>query len=112
MTIDSTDFSEEDLKLFTLARATKARNNVVQSAAVRDISGRSYSATLVALESLNLDALQAVIAAAVSSGAVGLEAGVVIGQAPSAAARVAFFEFTGAVQLWHEDEIGRVNLVN
>jgi hypothetical protein len=112
MAIDFNELGQEDLKLFTLARATRARNNVSQSAAVRDLSGRTYAATLVALEALNLDALQAVIAAAISSGAIGLEAGVVVGHAPSPAARVAFFEFTGAIPLWHEDEIGRITIVN
>jgi hypothetical protein len=110
--INSADFTEEDLKLFTLARAARARNNVEQSAAIRDISGRSYSATLVALESFNLDALQSAIAAAVSSGAIGLEAGVVVGTAPTPAARVAFFEFAGAIPLWHEDKYGSITLVN
>lgn len=110
--IDLHDLSEEDSKLFTLARAARARNNVEQGAAVRDISGRSYSATLVALESLNLDALQSAIAAAVSSGAIGLEAGVVVGKSPSPAARIAFFEFAGAIPLWHEDDSGSTTLVN
>ena len=104
--------SEEDLKLFTLARAARTRNNVEQGAAVRDLAGRCYSATLVALESLNLDALESAIAAAVSSGAIGLEAGVVVGKTPTPAARVAFFEFAGAIPLWHEDESGRTTLVN
>jgi hypothetical protein len=112
MPIDIGDFALEDLKLFTLARTVRARNNVSQSAAVRDLSGRTYTASLIALEALNLDALQAVIAAAISSGAIGLEAGVVVGDAPSAAARVAFFEFSGAIPLWHEDENGRTNIVN
>lgn len=112
MTIDWEKVSEEDRKLFTLARATRARNNVAQSAAVRDLTGRTYTATLVALEALNLDALQAAIAAAISSGAIGLEAGVVVGHAPIPSARIAFFEFAGAIPLWHEDEIGRVRLVN
>jgi hypothetical protein len=112
MAIDFNELGQEDQKMFTLARATKARNNVAQSAAVRDLSGRTYTATLVALEVLNLDALEAAIAASISSGAIGLEAGVVIGNAPSPAARVAFFEFTGAVPLWHEDEIGRIRIVN
>ncbi len=108
MTSDPGSLSAEDLKLFTLARATKARNNVTQGAAVRDLSGRTYIATLVALEALTLDALQSAIAAAISSGAVGLEAGVVVGDAPNAAARVAFFEFAGDVPLWHEDETGSI----
>jgi len=112
MTIDPGSLGDEDQKLFTLARATKARNNVAQSAAVRDLSGRTYIATLVALEALTLDALQSAIAAAISSGAAGLEAGVVVGETPSAAARVAFFEFAGDVPLWHEDEIGRIASVD
>ncbi|OIQ78144.1 hypothetical protein GALL_401500 [mine drainage metagenome] len=112
MTVNLEGFSEEDQKLFTLARATKVRNNVAQSAAVRDITGRTYTATLVALEALNLDALQSVVAAAISSGAIGLEAAVVVGHAPSQVARIALFEFAGAIPLWHEDEIGRVGLVN
>jgi hypothetical protein len=112
MAIDVNELNEEDQKLFTLARAIRARNNVTQGAAVRDLSGRTYTATLVALEALNLDALQAAIAAAISSGAIGLEAGVVVGHSPSPTARVAFFEFTGAVPLWHEDETGRISIVN
>lgn len=112
MTIDVNNLSEEDQKLFTLARATKVRNNVAQSAAVRDISGRTYTATLVALDALDLDALQSVMTVAISSGAIGLEAGVVVGSAPNEVALVGFYEFTGSVPLWHEDEIGRVKLVN
>ncbi|HUW77253.1 MAG TPA: hypothetical protein VMV52_00710 [Candidatus Nanopelagicaceae bacterium] len=112
MTINFSEFGEEDQKLFALARAAKVRNNVAQSAAVRDLSGRTYSATMVALEALNLDALQSVIAAAISSGAIGLEAGVVIGQPPNSMACVAFFEFAGSISLWHEDEIGRISIVN
>jgi len=110
--IEISGLSGEDQKLFTLARTLKVRNNVEQSAAVRDLSGRTYTATLVALESFNLDALQSVMAAAISSGAIGLEAGVVVGNEPSSTALLAFHEFTGAVPIWHVDEIGRVNVVN
>ena len=45
---------------------------------MRDTDGRTYSATSVALPSLSLSALQAAVAAAVSSGAPGLEAAAVV----------------------------------
>ncbi|WP_076480268.1 hypothetical protein [Williamsia sterculiae] len=48
-------------------------------AAVRDTDGRTYAAAPVWLRTLSLTALQAAVAAAVSSGATRLEAGVVVG---------------------------------
>jgi hypothetical protein len=51
----------------------------VQGAAVRDTDGRTYVAASVDLESLSLTALQVAVAMAVSSGALGLEAGVILG---------------------------------
>lgn len=69
----------EDVKLLTLARAAQARMNAPTAAAVRDLDGRTYSATAVALPSLALSALQVAVAMALSSGAAGLEAAVVIG---------------------------------
>src|SRR4051812_20816294 len=58
----------EDEKLLTLARSARARAGADQGAAVRDDIGRTYAAASVSLPSLRLSALQAVIAAAVSSG--------------------------------------------
>nr|WP_133741814.1 cytidine deaminase [Actinorugispora endophytica] len=73
----------EDVKLITLARSSRARNGAAEGAAVRDETGRTYVATTVALPSLALSALQAAVAAAVSSGASSLEAAVVVTAAAS-----------------------------
>ncbi|MBA2773913.1 MAG: cytidine deaminase [Nocardioidaceae bacterium] len=77
MTIELTD--PEDAKLLTLARASRARTQAVEGAAVRDTDGRTYTATNVDLPSLRLSALQVATVMAVSSGAQGLEACLVIG---------------------------------
>ena len=68
----------EDLKLVTLARATRVRTGAVEGAAVRDLDGRTYAAASVALPSLSLSAIQVCVAMAVSSGAKGLEAAVLL----------------------------------
>lgn len=73
----------EDAKIVTLARATRARIGASEGAAVRDTDGRTYAAGTVALSSLRLTALQAAVAAAVSSGAEGLEAAAVVTNADS-----------------------------
>jgi predicted DNA-binding transcriptional regulator YafY len=73
------DLGPEDAKLVTLARSARARLRVAQGAAVRDTDGRTYVAATVALPSLQLSALQVAVAMAVSSGALGLEAAVVLG---------------------------------
>lgn len=76
-----TDLSAEDQKLVTLARATRARIQAVEGAAVRDTDGRTYAAATVDLPSLQLTALQAVVAMAVASGSTGVDACVVLGEA-------------------------------
>lgn len=70
----------EDQKLVTLARSARARTGAAQGAAVRDTDGRTYVAATVALSALQLSALQLAVAMAVSSGAPGLEAAVVLGE--------------------------------
>lgn len=72
------ELDPEDAKIVTLARSSRARNGAAEGAAVRDTDGRTYAATSVALPSLRLTALQAAVAAAVSSGAEGLEASAVV----------------------------------
>ncbi|MDQ2585911.1 cytidine deaminase [Saccharothrix yanglingensis] len=72
------ELDPEDLKIITLARSARARTGAAEGAAVRDTDGRTYAATTVALPSLRLTALQAAVAAAVSSGAEGLEAAAVV----------------------------------
>jgi cytidine deaminase len=78
MTLDA-----EDQKLVALARSARARTGAAQGAAVRDGDGRTYVAATVELPSLQLSALQVAVAMAVSSGAPGLEAAVVLGDDPS-----------------------------
>jgi hypothetical protein len=76
------ELDPEDAKLVTLARATRARTGAPEGAAVRDIDGRTYVAATVSLPSMRLTALQAAVAAAVSSGVTALEAGAVVTEAP------------------------------
>lgn len=82
----------EDAKLIALARGARGRAAAAEGAAVRDDDGRTYAAATVALPSLRLTAVQAAVAAAVSSGAQALEAVAVVGDAskldPSSAAAV------------------------
>ncbi|TYP87484.1 cytidine deaminase [Blastococcus xanthinilyticus] len=75
------DLHPEDAKLVTLARSARGRTGAPEGAAVRDTDGRTYVAASVALPSLRLSALQAAVAAAVSSGVEGLEAAVVVSAA-------------------------------
>jgi hypothetical protein len=80
------DLDPEDAKLVSLARSARARTRAAQGAAVRDTDGRTYVAATVALPSLQMSALQVAVAMAVSSGAPGLEAAVVLGDDPADAA--------------------------
>jgi len=74
------DLSAEDQKLVTLARATRARIAAAEGAAVRDTDGRTYAAATIDLPSLQLTAVQAVVAMAVASGSSGVEACVLLGE--------------------------------
>jgi uncharacterized protein (UPF0371 family) len=75
---ESADLDPEDAKIVTLARAALARTGAQEGAAVRDTDGRTYTGVTVSLPSLALTALQAAVAAAVVSGATGLEAAAVV----------------------------------
>lgn len=77
----TSELSAEDAKLVTLARATRARAQAAEGAAVRDLDGRTYAAATVDLTSLQLTAVQVCVAMAVASGARGLAAAVVLGEA-------------------------------
>jgi hypothetical protein len=70
----------EDLKIITLARSTRARVTAPEGAAVRDETGRTYTAASVALPSLRLSALRLAVAMAVSSGAERLEAAALVSE--------------------------------
>ena len=76
-----TDLDAEDQKLVVLARGALGRTGGRTGAAVRDTDGRTYAAGEVGLASLRLSALQAAVAAAISSGAEGFEAGAIVGAA-------------------------------
>ena len=75
------ELSAEDAKLVTLARSALGRTGAPEGAAVRDTDGRTYLAATVELPSLRLSALQAAVAAAVSSGVTALEAAAVVSRA-------------------------------
>ena len=86
---------DEDAKLVTLARATRARARSDEGAAVRDLDGRTYAAASVHLEHLDLSALEVCVAMAVSSGSTGLEAAVVLTEAEPALEAVRDFAGEG-----------------
>jgi cytidine deaminase len=92
---EAADLTPEDAKLLTLARATRARTQSSQGAAVRDLDGRTYAAARVDLPSLKVSAVQVCVAMAVASGARGLEAVVVFGDEPDDADLAAVAEFAG-----------------
>ncbi|WP_054813460.1 hypothetical protein [Nocardia arizonensis] len=103
-----TELDAEDAKLVTLARGALGRTGGASGAAVRDTDGRTYAAGDVELKALRLTALQCAVAAAISSGAEGFEAAVVVGgrfsdrgvtavREVSPAARIVFTDREGAV---------------
>ena len=103
------DLPAEDAKLVTLARSARARTNAAQGAAVRDTDGRTFVASSVALDALQLSALQVAVAMAVSSGALGLEAAVVLGaDASDDAGEQAVREVAPAATILHAAADGTV----
>lgn len=84
----------EDAKLITLARGARARIGAAQGAALRDGMGRTFASANVDLPSMRLTALQACIAQAVSAGASGVEAVVIVSD-DDAGIDAALQEFAG-----------------
>jgi hypothetical protein len=76
--LDDEPLDAEDVKLVTLARATRLRTRAAEGAAVRDETGRTYTAASVTLPSLSLSALRAAVVLAAASGATSLEAAAVV----------------------------------
>ncbi|MEO5653209.1 MAG: cytidine deaminase [Marmoricola sp.] len=76
------ELQPEDHKLVVLARAAQARTGGLEGAALRDLDGRTYAASTVDLPALHVSAVGVVVAMAVTSGAGGAEAVVVLSKAP------------------------------
>jgi hypothetical protein len=85
MSAEQPALDAEDAKIVTLARSARSRNRAPEGAAVRDSTGRTYTAATVALPSLSLSALEVAVAMAVSSGADRLEAAAIVSEAGSLA---------------------------
>jgi hypothetical protein len=91
------DLGAEDAKLVTLARGALGRVRARRGAAVRDETGRTYSAADVDLPGLQASAIVLAVATAAASGARSLEAVAVVGPSDiSAAERTAVSALGGA----------------
>jgi hypothetical protein len=97
------DLGAEDKKIITLARSARARVASEEGAAVRDETGRTYTAASVALPSLRLSAMQLAVATAVSSGASSLEAAALVSDAetPSSSDLKAVRDLGPAATVFH-----------
>lgn len=87
-----TEVDAEEAKLVTLARGARSRVIAVEGAALRDETGRTYSAAPVELDALRLSALELAVAMAVTSGSRGVEAAVVCGHADLAEGSISGIE--------------------
>ncbi|HKS53420.1 MAG TPA: cytidine deaminase [Pseudonocardiaceae bacterium] len=103
------ELDPEDAKIVTLARSALARTGALEGAAVRDTDGRTYIGVTVALPSLTLTALQAAVAAAVVSGATGVEAAALVADGVDAASLSAVRELGPTAPVLLVDQRGNVS---
>lgn len=101
--------NSEDMKLLTLAKSSLQRNSAIQSAALRDGTGRTHVGNSITLTSLKLDALEVALAMAISSGADQIEAGVVVGVSPSANALRSIREISPKALVWYAQNDGSIS---
>lgn len=102
------DLDPEDAKLLTLARGALARAEADQGAAVRDSDGRTYAGAPVRTDALTLTALQVAAASALSSGAPGFEAAVLVNSTPDDPGLALLTEISPAAYAVLTDLRGRV----